>query len=190
MNQSTTDFESFHLYAKSLTGFTEQDEKVLHAVADRIEPYLDQVTDEFYCQLMQVPETGHFLQGRVDHLKTTHRAWLGQVFNADFDWQYCQQQYQIGFVHVQVKLPIEFMSAGMCLMQNCLIDRVTDLWPDDAKKSAEIIHAINAVFGYSLLTMQHSYQLVSLEEELDKFLAITGISRKLFGKLASAFSKY
>ena len=48
---------------------------------------------------------------------------------------------------------------------------------------------MNAVLGFSLMVMQESYQSSSLAAELEKFLAITGMSRTLFDNLALAYKE-
>jgi len=49
-----------------------------------------------------------------------------------------------------------------------------------------VLEAINAALGFSLMVMQESYQASTLAGELEKFLAITGMSRTLFNNLAEA----
>jgi hypothetical protein len=58
----------------------------------------------------------------------------------------------------------------------------------DTDKCAKILSAINSATGFSLLTMQQSYQEASIAEELEKFLKISGMSRVLFSNLAKAYN--
>ena len=50
-----------------------------------------------------------------------------------------------------------------------------------------MVKAVNGVTGFCLIIMQESYQSSLLAQELDKFMAITGISRALFNNLAAAY---
>ena len=95
--------------------------------------------------------------------------------------------YRVGQVHVMVDLPVEFMSGGMCLINEELIGLVCKTHGDEPHRCAPLLKAINAATGFSLLIMQQSYQLSSLSAELNRFLTITGMSRTLFENLAGAY---
>lgn len=94
---------------------------------------------------------------------------------------------KVGKVHVQVKLPVEFMASGMLLIQKHLIPLLGRIYEDDATQLAKVLKAFNGVTGFALIVMQESYQTSLLAVELEKFMAITGISRKLFENLAKAY---
>jgi len=88
---------------------------------------------------------------------------------------------------VRVQLPVEFMSSGIVLINNHLCPVLAEIYADDAAMMGRMVRAVNAVTGYSLILMQESYQTSLLAEELERFLAITGMSRKLFDNLANAY---
>lgn len=174
--------------SKQLSGLMAQDEATLRELAPLIVPALDEVTDRFYTVLGAVPRTASFIEGRVDVLKKTHRAWLESMFTRNLDAEYTQWMYQIGSVHVRVELPVEFMTAGMTLVLRELLLQVgrSSL---DADAKARACAAIGSVCGFSQLVMQKSYDTGKLAGEVERVLNITGISRKLFDNLAAAYKK-
>ncbi len=95
--------------------------------------------------------------------------------------------YRVGEVHVKVKLPVEFMAGGITLIGNALLPIVARVCDGNYERCMSAHSAINAVLGFSLIVMQESYQTLSLAAELEKFLVITGMSRKLFDNLAKAY---
>ena len=181
------DFNQLTEYAKQLTGLTPENETLLKEIGPQIVPRLKEITDEFYDQLLQVPAAKTFLEGRVDKLKATHVKWLEGLFYNDLGIAYTEQMFNVGSVHVKVNLPVEFMSGGMTLINNRLIAMVFELFGDDIERCQKAQSAINAVTGFSLITMQQSYQEATLAEELEKFLKISGMSRALFKNLADAY---
>lgn len=183
------DFERLTEYAKAFTGLTEEYEVLLKEIAPQITPLLNTVTDGFYAQLGLIPETKPFLDGRVDALRAAHTLWLEGLFTRDFDKNYTVGMYKVGDVHVKVKLPVEFMSGGMALINGQFIPLVIDLFGDDSEKCKKVLLAINAVTGFSLLTMQQSYQESSIAAELERFLKISGMSKVLFSNLAAAYKE-
>jgi len=183
----THDFEKLTQYAKSFTGLTEEYELLLKEVGPEIIPNLKSVTENFYAQLSLIPETKSYLEGRIESLQAMHTQWLEGLFTNDFDTGYTESMYRVGDVHVKVHLPVEFMSGGMTLINNQLIPLVVNLFHSDSEKCTKVLSAINAATGFSLLTMQQSYQEASIAEELEKFLKISGMSKVLFSNLAAAY---
>jgi len=185
---SSPDFIALNAYAKEFARLDEEKIQALHELNASIQAYLPEVTEQFYAHLITIEQAKPFIDGRIDNLKKTHLAWTASLFTSEFGAEYTAFMYHVGDVHVQVKLPIEFMSAGTTLIQEGLIKAVLALCPDDKAQQEKYLAAINAALGFSLVTMQESYQSSSLAGELEKFLKITGMSRRLFDNLARAYS--
>lgn len=181
------DFEKLTVYSKSFSGLTPEKEALLVEAGEVIKPHLNTVTDEFYQLLQTIPETSAFLDGRVESLKKTHSLWMESLFTGPFDKDFTARMFKVGDVHVKVKLPVEFMAGAMTLVNNRLFTLIVETFGDDKQRCADVITAVNAVTGFSLLVMQQSYQASSLAEELEKFLKISGMSRTLFTNLALAY---
>ena len=95
----------------------------------------------------------------------------------------------MGYVHVKVKLPVEFMSGAMSLILGELTPIILANYAGQTEMQAKALDALNAAIAFSSLVMQESYQSSSLAEELERFLIITGMSRLLFDNLAKAYRK-
>ncbi|MBV0933917.1 protoglobin domain-containing protein [Marinobacterium weihaiense] len=184
---SEIDFAALCQRGKACAGFDAEDEQTLLAEGAKLLPHLSAVTENFYAELMQIPSAAPFLEGRVDALKATHKAWLETVFSGPYDADFAARMHKVGEVHVQVKLPVEFMSSGTLLIKKHLVPILTEVFADNVAMLGKMMKAVNAVTGFCLIIMQESYQSSLLAQELDKFMAITGISRALFNNLASAY---
>jgi hypothetical protein len=181
------DFAALCQESRTLCGFGPEDEATIAQFGPLLVPALDEVTEKFYAALLSVPRTAAFLQGRIDMLKRTHRAWLESLFTRPIDAQYTQWMHQIGSVHVRVNLPVEFMTAGMALVQRELMTAIATLQGIDVDQRARLAIAISSLCGFCQLVMQTSYASDRLAAELEKFLKITGMSRTLFDNLAAAY---
>ncbi|MCK5889725.1 MAG: hypothetical protein KAG19_07265 [Methylococcales bacterium] len=181
------DFNQLTQYAKSFSGLTAEYEALLKEIGPEMIPSLKIVTDSFYMQLNTIPETQPYLKDRVDSLRIVHTQWLEGLFSRRFDVAYTEIMYKVGSIHVQVNLPVEFMSGGMTLINNHLIQLSFRLFGSNQAKCVKVLSAINAATGFSLLTMQQSYQEAAIAEELENFLKISGMSRVLFSNLADAY---
>lgn len=183
------DFESLTAYAKSFSGLTPEREELLSRIGPELSDSLPKITEAFYAKLATIPQASRFLEGRVELLKKTHLNWLNSLFKGPFDVDYAKGMYKVGHVHVKVQLPVEFMAGGVALIADSLIEEVERRYVSDSALRLGALHAINAILGFNLIIMQQSFQNSSLNEELDKFLKITGISRALFNNLAAVFIK-
>ncbi len=176
-------------YAKSFTGLTQEKEALLMAVGPQIIPELNEVTKKFYTHLSTIEQTKPFIEGRLETLQKTHEQWMAGLFSRQYDEEFTCFMHHVGDVHVKVKLPVEFMSGGMTLINNELIPLVFRLFAEDQEKCIAVLAAVNSATGFALLIMQQSYQEGSLAEELERFLKISGMSKVLFSNLAEAYSK-
>lgn len=184
---SQTDFATLCQRGKLNSGFDSEDEKLLIQEGGRLLPYLAEVTEKFYDELQQIPAAVPYLEGRVEGLKATHLAWLQTIFSGPYDANFAASMHKVGEVHVQVKLPVEFMASGTLLIKKHLVPILTQVYAGDALRMGLMMKAVNGVTGFCLIIMQESYQSSLLAQELDKFMAITGISRVLFNNLANAY---
>jgi protoglobin len=178
-------FTELLAHARSFAALTPERERLLHELAPQVIPELNAVTDRFYAQLQAIPRTAPFLEGRLPKLRRTHRAWLESLFTQAYDVAFVEALYHVGDVHVKVRLPIEFIAGGMTLIQGELAPLALRLAAGDLARQAALVGAVNAALGFSLMVMQQSYQVSRLLAEHEKFLAITGITRAEFNKLAT-----
>jgi hypothetical protein len=180
------DYADLMRYAKDLASFTPDKERLVIESGPHIKPRLGEVTEAFYEKLIAVPEASRFLGDRVEHLKKTHLAWLDRVLTGPYDEAYTAYMYKVGDTHVRVNLPVEFMAAGTTLISESLRDKVRLIYNGNCCECKDVMAAIDAALGYSLIVMQKSYQS-SMEEQLEKFLKITGITRNLYQNMARAY---
>ena len=186
---SNADMQTLCDYARQFSGLTDEKIRILHQLYGDIQPHLATVTDAFYTRLTTIPKANAFLEGRTAQLKPIHVAWLNELFTSNFDVDYTQRIYKVGYVHVKVKLPVEFMSGAMSIIQGELTPIILANYAGQTELQAQALNAVNAAIGFSSLVMQESYQSSSLAEELERFLFITGMSRMLFDNLAKAYRK-
>lgn len=186
MNE-TIDFAALCEESRGLVGLSPDDETLLRDILPLVGPELDKVTERFYARLLNAPRTAQFLEGRVEGLRKTHRAWLSTLFSTRFDAEYTRWMHQIGLMHSKVALPVEFMSASMALVQRELTAIVAGTNKLDADMRGRTCAAISSACGFCELIMQRSYAFDQRESELDRYLRITGVSRGLYEKLSAAF---
>jgi truncated hemoglobin YjbI len=112
MNEST--FKTF----QNVGGFSADDLAVLAKIGSTISPNLPRLTDLFYERLQSDPATAAMVEGRVDVLKTTHIAWLNELFSGLDPATLVEHQERIGRAHVRAKIPPVFVAASMSYLRS------------------------------------------------------------------------
>jgi hypothetical protein len=170
-------FRELCAHARAFAGLTAGRARLLHALGPRVVPQLDGVTDRFYAHLQSVARTAPFLEGRLPSLRRTHRAWLEELFGAEFDHLYVERMYRVGSAHVQARLPVEFIAGGMTAIANELGPVIIALDAGDLARQSEALRALHAALGFALIVMQESYQVAHAFAEREHFLAVSGLTR-------------
>lgn len=153
------DFNALIEYGKLFTDFTPKHEQCLREIAPVVIPHLESVTHAFYDQLLKIPETGKFLEGRVTELKNVHFNWLKSLFESEIDAQFAEKMHDVGYLHVSIELPIGFMAGAMTLINNGLSEIVVKEFSEDKERCVLALHSISSVTGLALMLMQQAYQL-------------------------------
>lgn len=187
LTMEQTDYEALCNDARTFAQLDEAKIRTLNTIAVDVSPKLAEVTDMFYQHLLSIPRVQPFLNNRVDSLQISHEEWLQGLFLAQFDAAYTRSIYSLGGIHGEIQLPAEFMSGAMSIIQGYLIRLLREVYAEQPEILLESLLAINAALGFSLYIMQEAYQSSSLDNELERFLAITGMSRSLFENLAKAY---
>ncbi len=84
-----------------------------------------EVTDNFYAAMLGIDKKRPFIDGRVDGLIATHRAWVS--VSRTYDASYTLAVYLVADVRVKVKLPVEFMAGAMTLIGKRLLQVVAQV---------------------------------------------------------------
>jgi len=106
-------FETF----QNVSGFSVEDLALLACIAPAVTPSLPQLTNMFYERLGSDPATAMMIEGRVDKLKTTHIAWLNELFSGGDPQAIVAHQEMIGRAHVKARIPPVFVAASMSFLR-------------------------------------------------------------------------
>ncbi len=100
----------------------EEEEGTLLSLVPLMEAQADQVVEDFYQHLLEIPDTARFLKDeeRLARLKGLHRAWLMSLFTGPFNEAYYQRLERIGQAHVRIGLSAHFVYVAMNFLRQRL----------------------------------------------------------------------
>jgi uncharacterized membrane protein (DUF373 family)/hemoglobin-like flavoprotein len=95
--------------------FNEDEIKILQSLRPVVEPHADNLVEDFYQFLWEMPGTATFLEDEVrrTRLKNSHREWLLALFEGPFDERYFSRLRRIGHAHVRIGLSAHFVYVSM-----------------------------------------------------------------------------
>lgn len=169
---------------KSFLEFDAADAARLKAMAPIFAKHGAGITDRFYETLGRFPTTAALIEGRVDHLKKTHGAWMADLFSGDYGADYLERRLRIGAVHVRIGLPPYYVEAVMNIIRMGGHDALTRELGDLA--------AVEAHYGSLVKILDLDLMIINLayaDERLNRMTKITGMSRKLVERLISQATK-
>lgn len=171
---------------KVLSGLTKQDEATLGDLGALILPSLGGVSERTVATLRTVPSAAALVEQGAGVIRKAHQSWLASLFTRSMDADYAKWLYQIGAAHARLKLPAEFMAAGMSL---ALRELLLVAWAAalDAEMKTRACTAIGSACTFSQLIMQRSYGDDLSLRAAEKAAMITEVSSTLFERLAAVY---
>jgi len=100
----------------ALMGLTDEEKKTMAACKEQATTGADAMIDDFYARLLNQDLTAEFLEGMVDHLRTTLKNWYIELFSGVYDKNYVNNRLAIGKTHVRIGLPVRYPLAMMDIL--------------------------------------------------------------------------
>ena len=166
-------FELFERLKAFLT-FDDRDVENLKSLAGLVERHGPAITDAFYERLAANPNTAPLIEGRVDALKRTHRAWLASLVGGDYGREYLAARWRIGLAHVRVGLEPWWVESVMSFIRSSVLSAIAKETADVgevARKHNSFVKACDL----DLLIINLSYG----DDRLARVSEFTGMKRSL-----------
>lgn len=166
------------LKMKEFVNFGERDVENLKALKPVFEKHGARITDHFYAKLGQFDATKNFLEGRVDHLKQTHKKWMEELFQGEYGEEYFLRRLKIGMAHVRIGLDPTYVEGVMCILRTSCLEAIFQAIPSPSEAMAKY-QSLLKILDLDLMAVNLSYS----EERLDRMAECTGMSRALIENL-------
>lgn len=154
------DLEQFET-VKAYVEFDEQSAAALRQFHPLAVPHLQAISGDFYDAAKKFPAARSVIIGgteQIERLKSTLVEWMDSMLTGPYDGAYLDARSRIGYVHVRIGLPQEFMFTAM----NRIRTRMTEvadakLASDPALRSA-VVHALLRITDVELAIMVDTYR--------------------------------
>ena len=158
---------------KRFIGLDEADRARLLELAPLFAAAGPAITDRFYGALAAYPETAALIEGRVDHLKSTHAQWMAGLFAGEYGERYAEERLRIGRTHVRVGLDPAWVEGVMSMLRVEGSTAICEAYP--SATGAAHLGSYLKVLDLDLFIINYAYA----EERLDRLSRFTGMKRVL-----------
>jgi len=134
-----------------------------------IEPHLDEIANEFYRHLTNVPEVNAFIRqySTVEQLKLTFKGFLKTLYDTQITQKYIQDKRRIGEIHNSIKLPAEWFLLAAGTLKHTLIPYIVAAYGSDLKHLEKVLSAFDQIMQLVQAEVNKSF-IESYAREIDK----------------------
>lgn len=191
--------ETFLEEMKRYVGFTDEDAATLKEIAPVMEKYIPSMVNKFYEEIENHEGTMKVITGgkeQIERLKKTLITWAKQMFELDYNEDFAEKRFKIGYRHVELDLNQKYVISAIGIVSNHFMGAAVKEFGNDPEKLERAMRALEKALSINLNLMCETYTIAMHEklskqeqENLDNFLKITGISKKLYENMAKSYQK-
>ena len=133
----------------------------LAAAAPLLDPYIDQLVDDFYAKIEHHSGTRKVITGghaQINRLKLTLGKWLRELFSGAYDSKYVERRWRVGSRHVEIGLDQVFTNVALSRIREGLIRGIHESWRGSEEERNETIRALNKLLDLDLAIIEDAYQ--------------------------------
>ncbi len=167
-----------------MSGLSETDQRLLADMKPALEKHAPAIIELFYQNLEQFERTREILHaqpGRIQALKGHLLKWLVGLAAGQYNADYYEHRYRIGYRHVEVGLEPCFVIAAMAFCRSVAVSMLIEAEYAHDPEKEDRRKALNKIMDIDLNIMLQSYD----ERRIQQFLEVTGFSKTLFETLMS-----
>jgi signal transduction histidine kinase len=146
---------------QSYVGWTDDDAARIKAIAALADPYLPALIDDFYDQIERHPSALKVITGgkaQIERLKSTLLRWVRELLSGQYDEDYVDRRWRVGFRHVEIGLDQVYTNVALSRLRSGLCRVLQDHWIGDAAACKETVRSLNKLLDLDLAIIEEAYQ--------------------------------
>jgi signal transduction histidine kinase len=158
---------TFFIDLKRRIGFDRRDADRIHQLWQTIAPMAETITERFHEWLLSDASARAVFTSEAQVLsqRRAFAAWLAELFNGAYDFEYFQRRIDIGRTHVRVGLPQHYMFTAMETVWHEIRQIVRDSRTPDADTKLDSLHRLLTLETTVMLESYKNYYSQRVREE-------------------------
>ncbi len=141
-------------------GWTEEDARRVHSVADLLTPYFPAIIDDFYAEIERHRDARKVITGgpaQIERLKRTLLEWLAELFAGRYDQEYVARRWRVGWRHVEIGLDQVYTNVALSRLRRGLLLTLEEHGPMDQDAALAIRRSLNTLLDLDLAIIEDAY---------------------------------
>jgi signal transduction histidine kinase len=145
-------------------GWTAEDAARVSAIADRFEPLLPQLVEDFYAEIERHAAARAVITGgaeQINRLKQTLIQWLRELLSGCYDARYVERRWRVGYRHVEIGLDQVYTNVALSRLRTGLHKGHQGLVAEGAISQAESTAlgcSLDKLLDLDLAIIEDAYQ--------------------------------
>jgi signal transduction histidine kinase len=158
-------------------GWSDDDATRLSALAERLEPQLAPLIEDFYAEIERHPEARKVITGgemQIQRLKGTLVQWLRELFAGCYDRDYVSRRWRVGWRHVEIGLDQLYTNVALSRLRVGLVHAVGSNWTAGESELVLTLGSLNKLLDLDLAIIEDAYQAEysARQQRADRLAAI------------------
>lgn len=140
---------------------TQDDIERVRAAGPLVRPRLAELVDDFYAEIKRHPEALKVIRGgdeQIARLKQSLTAWLEELFSGNYDRDYVQRRWRVGFRHVEIGLDQFYTNVALARLRGGLTRILAEDWQAAPRELLATLASLDKLLDLDLAIIEHAYQ--------------------------------
>jgi signal transduction histidine kinase len=146
---------------QSYVGWTEDDAVRVRSIAPVIKPHIDALIDDFYAEIERHPDARHVITGgaeQINRLKKSLKNWLAELFSGQYDQEYVERRWRVGYRHVEIGLNQVYTNTALSRLRRGILAVIEQDWKGPISEILTVRASLNTLIDLDLAIIEDAYQ--------------------------------
>jgi signal transduction histidine kinase len=146
---------------QSYVGWTDDDVLRVRSIFPLVRPHIDALIDDFYEEIERHPEARQVITGggeQISRLKKSLKGWLAELFSGNYDRDYVERRWRVGYRHVEIGLNQVYTNAALSRLRHGILVLIEQDWQGSAGDLLATRASLNTLIDLDLAIIEDAYQ--------------------------------
>jgi signal transduction histidine kinase len=146
---------------QSYVGWTDDDVLRVRSIFPLVKPHIDALIDDFYAEIERHPEARQVITGgaeQINRLKKSLKRWLAELFSGNYDRDYVERRWRVGYKHVEIGLNQVYTNAALSRLRHGILAVIEQEWGGSVSDMLATRASLNTLIDLDLTIIEDAYQ--------------------------------
>jgi signal transduction histidine kinase len=142
-------------------GWTEEDAARVHSLLPLVAVHFEALIEDFYAEIERHPDARQVITGgeaQINRLKLTLRNWLAELFSGQYDQEYVERRWKVGYRHVEIGLDQVYTNAALSRLRRGILDLIDPSQGETTLETLAKRASLNTLIDLDLAIIEDAYQ--------------------------------